>query len=236
MAKVPGFYEFMRDEAIKVFVCTNWTGIDAPPIEFKWKEGMPEEHKVKSRPIAPQRFPMVQKEFGRLTQYHLLPCESPFVSPMSDADKATAPFVRICGDYRFVNQFILPDQHHIPKIQYELLRFKGFRYFADLDMVNSFHQFRLGFLTSQRLSIITPFGTYRPVFLPEGVSPATGILHSRMRDIFADFSEWSVVIFDNFCIGGHSHEDLFAKLKLFVARCKEYNIFLLDIEYIHIIL
>ena len=221
-----GFLQFMREEAIEVFIPTNWNGINAPPIEFNFKPDMPETHRAKSRPINPARAAVVKKEFERLTQYHLVLSNSIIVSPITDADKATAPFVRICGDYRWINGQILLDHQHIPRVQHELERFRGFKYFIDLDMVNSFHQFKLGKSTSEKLSIITPWGTYRPVFMPEGVSPATGVLQSHMREMFAEFSDWAIVIFDNFCIGGHSMADLLEKFKKFVAKCKEYNVFL----------
>ena len=62
--------------------------------------------------------------------------------------------------------------------------------------------------------------------MPEGVSPATGVLQSHMREIFKDFSEWAIVIFDNFCIGGNTMDELMERFKLFVAKCREFNIFL----------
>ena len=226
MYAVPGFKEYMEKVAVEVFVPTNWEGIKCEPIEFNFRPDMPDIYRGKARPINRAREAMVLEEFKRLKKYHLVPSTSSIVSPISDADKATAPFVRICGDYRWINSMILLDHQFIPQVRYEIEKLQGFKYFIDLDMVNSFHQFKLGRKTSENLSVITPWETVRPVFMPEGVSPATGVLQGHMKRIFKDFEEWAVVIFDNFCIGGHSHEDLFAKLKLFLARCKEYNIFL----------
>ena len=226
MYAVPGFQEFLEKQAIDVFVPSNWEGIKCPPIEFNFRPDMPDIYRGKARPINPARAPIVKKEFERLEKYHLVPSTSSIVSPITDADKATAPFVRLCGDYRYINKQILHDHQFIPQVRYEIEKLRGFKYFIDLDMVNSFHQFKLALKTSERLSVITPWKTVRPVFMPEGVSPATGVLQAHMKRIFKDFEEWAVVIFDNFCIGGHSHEDLFDKLKLFIARCKEFNIFL----------
>ena len=226
MYALPGFVEYLRDVAIDVFVPNNWEGIRMPPIEFVFKPDMPDTHRSKSRPINRQRLEMVHKEVDRLRKYHLVPSSSSIVSPISDADKATEPFVRICGDYRWVNTMINLDHQFIPRVQHELERFSKFKFFIDLDMVNSFHQFKLGEFTSGKLSIITPWGTFRPVFMPEGVSPATGVLQANMREIFKDFADWAIVIFDNFCIGGHSLQDVFEKFKLFVERCKLFNIFL----------
>jgi hypothetical protein len=50
------------------------------------------------------------------------------------------------------------------------------------------------------LSVSTPWGLFRPKFLPEGVGPASGILQAIVRTVFADFEEWTIVIFDNFLV------------------------------------
>ena len=226
MCDIPGFLTFLREVAIDIFVPTNWTGIKVDPIEFKFKPDMEQSFRAKARPISPLRLKLVHDELMRLCKYHLVPSTSSWVSAMSDADKATAPFVRLCGDYRKLNENVAIEHQHIPLVRHELERFARFRFFVDLDMANSFHQFPLANKTSNLLSIITPWGTFRPVFMPEGVSPASGVLQAAMRKIFEDFSEWCVVIFDNFCIGGDSLEDVFEKFKLFVARCILYNIVL----------
>ena len=222
----PGFLEYMRTEAIKVFVPQNWEGIRVKPIEFQFKASLPEVHYQKARPIPKMRYDATKREVERLCKYHLVPSTSSIVSAISVADKATHPYIRVCGDYRKINEHVNLDHQYIPRVQHELERFAKFKYFVDLDMVNSFHQFKLGLKTSEVLSLITPWGTFRPVFMPEGVSPATGVLQANMREIFKDFSDWAVVIFDNFCIGGESLEDVFSKFKLFVERCILFNIFL----------
>ena len=57
---------------------------------------------------------------------------------------------------------------------------QGFKIFLDIDMTNSFHQFPLTELSSQRLAIQSPWGLVEPIFLPEGVSPASGHLQWTM--------------------------------------------------------
>eukprot|EP01034_Spumella_vulgaris_P043724 gene43724-54330_t len=93
-------------------------------------------------------------------------------------------------------------------------------------MVNSFHQFRLGPKTAARLSIVTPWGQFQPRFMPEGVGPASHILQSTVTAIFADFEDWTIVLFDNFLILAHDYDDAYSKLVIFLNRCVERNIFL----------
>jgi hypothetical protein len=93
-------------------------------------------------------------------------------------------------------------------------------------MANSFHQIPLSEEFSNLLSVQTPWGLFKPKFLPEGVGPASGLLQFIVRDAFQDFTEWTVVIFDNFLILANSYEDAFDKLKKIIKRCSERGIIL----------
>ena len=225
MRAVPGFMEYMIDKAVTTFVPHNWEGIRCTPVDFLWKPDMPTVHSSKHRPINPHRFDLVQTEFKRLCKYHLTDCRSPITSPITDADKAGPPYVRLCGDYRWINTQILHENAYIPNVKNELIKLAIHKVFIDLDMTNSFHQFLLSLETSLKLALSTPWGIYRPKFMPEGVSPASGVLQQTMSDIFSDFP-WATIIFDNFCIGADNHIQLFERFKLFIDRCQEFNIHL----------
>jgi len=102
----------------------------------------------------------------------------------------------------------------------------GFKLFLDIDMTNSFHQFPLREMSSQRLAIQSPWGLVELVFLPEGVSPASGHLQWTMMQMFCDFDEWSIVIFDNVLLLAHNESDTYRKLKVFLERCQKHIVFL----------
>ena len=67
----------------------------------------------------------------------------------------------------------------------------------------------------------TPWGLYRPLFLPEGVGPASGILQSIVRRVFTDFEDWIIVIFDNFLILASDYTDATKKLQQVLTRCRD---------------
>jgi hypothetical protein len=151
---------------------------------------------------------------------------SPVASPLVIAPKATPPYIRFCGDYVAVNKFIITHHGYIPNVEHEIQKIKGFTIFIDLDMANAFHQLLLGPVTSARLSVVTPWGQYQPRFMPEGVAPASILLQDVMREIFSDFHEWAVIIFDNILLLAHNYQDAYDKLERFLQRCKERNIVL----------
>ena len=187
-----------------------------------------------SNPVRSEKelYAHAKKEFDRLTQYFYESdrekCTSAIASPLVIAPKATEPFIRICGDYREVNEFITIPKHPIPIVQHELTKAAQFKVFVDLDMTNSFHQIPLSEATSNLLSVQTPWGLVRPKFLPEGVGPASGILQSIVKDIFnfEDFPDWTIVIFDNFLVLADDYDDAANKLERVIARCHEFGVIL----------
>ena len=212
----------------QVFVPSNWQGINGvEPIKLDLKPGWePPTKKPPARWINPTLMPVVLTELRRLMEHMFNKSVSPTCSPLVAASKETFPFTRLCGDYRLVNQGVQLPHYPIPNVQHALHKIRGFKLFSDLDMTNSFHQLPLHPMTSALLSIQTPLGQLEPKFMPEGVSPASGWLQKIVSEIFADFDEWIVVIFDNFLVLGHDHQDLHDKTRRVLERCRERNIFL----------
>ena len=173
-----------------------------------------------------------RKEFDRLVQYFYETdrdiCTSRICSPLVIAPKATAPFIRFCGDYRRINEYISIPHHPIPVVVHELAKAAKFKVFVDLDMTNSFHQIPLSRQAAQLLSVQTPWGMVQPKFLPEGVGPASGLLQSIVREIFdfEDFQDWTIVIFDNFLVLADDYEDAANKVERVIDRCAEYGVIL----------
>ena len=110
--------------------------------------------------------------------YFYTPSNSPIASPLVIAPKVTKPFIRFCGDNIEINKHVNIGHYPIPKVVYALEKTAGFSIFLDLDMTNSFHQIPLGERTSSILPVPTPWGLVKPKFLPEGVGPASGVLHA----------------------------------------------------------
>lgn len=215
------------EDFVDVFVPTSWDGIKGvEPLEFKWKIELPERIKPQARHINPRIFKQAESEFRRLKGYFYEDSDSPIASCLVVAPKATKPFIRFCGDYTKVNHFVETGHYPIPVVKQELGKIISFPIYLDIDLANSYHQFRLGPVTARRLSIQTPWGQVQPRFLPEGVSPASGVLQKAMYSIFEEFKEFSICIFDNLLILAISYVDALDKLRLVLAKCREYNIVL----------
>ena len=230
---VPRVMDIMTSPAaLETFAPSSWNGLKIDPVDFEVLPGMPEEMPVKARPIRSDLYVHAKKEFDRLAQYFYETnrdkCNSPIASPLVIAPKATAPFIRFCGDYRQINQYISIPKHPIPVVQHELTKAARYKIYVDLDMTNSFHQIPLTEKASKLLSVQTQWGLVRPKFLPEGVGPASGLLQSIVREIFnyEDFADWTIVIFDNFLVLADDYEDAANKLERVINRCAEFGVVL----------
>ena len=217
-------------EFMDCFVKEKWEGLNIQPVEFEFVD-LPDRLKPKQATIPNQLMDDTKKEFERLCTYFFLKCESPWASPLTVAPKATDPFIRLCINLMRVNKYLRYGHTYIPHVQHTIQQLKGFKYFLDIDARNGYHQVPLAEETSKRLSVQTPWGQFRPVFMPEGVCCGTAVFQRTMMEIFDSLNDgcderWCFVLHDNFLIGSHSHEDSVRKLRIFLQRARDKNVYL----------
>ena len=225
---VPDFADCLTsDIALSVFVPEHWTGITGiTPIDLQISEQLPLSLRPKARPVNPSLHDNAKKEFKRQQTYFYVPSDSSTASCLATAPKAISPFIRLCGDYVTINKCINTGHYYIPNVQHALTKASGYSVFIDLDWTNSFHQIPISEKRSNRLSIQTPWGLVRPIFVPNGVGPASGILQKCAMDIISDFDSWTIAIFDNLLILAHSYTDAYDKFKKIIERCQERHVVL----------
>ena len=97
----------LSPKGLQVFVPKEWTGIKCTPIKIRWREDVPTYLKPKARSINPRLYDNALQEFKRHSGYMYIPSQSPVASPLVIAPKATAPFIRFCGDYVQIGKYII---------------------------------------------------------------------------------------------------------------------------------
>ena len=214
----------LETKGVDVFIPTTWQGITGlGTLSLEFSSDLPPRMKPKARNINPRMWEDAKKEFTRMRGYFYEESRSPWASCLVIAPKATKPFIRICGDYVQMNKFIATGHYYIPTVRHELDKIIHYPLYLDIDLTNAFHQIPLHEDTMDKLSVQTPWGQFKPKFLPEGVGPGSGVLQEYVRKMFSDF-EWAVVIFDNILILATDPQDGYTKFETFLDRCIKHNV------------
>ena len=216
--------QLLKGKARDVFIPTSWEGIQGLGLlALEFSDQLPDRLKPKARRINPKMWDNAEKEFSRMRGYFYEECRSPWASCLVIAPKATKPFIRICGDYVEMNKYIATGHYYIPNVRSELDKIVNYPVYLDIDLTNAFHQIPLEPSTMEKLSVQTPWGQFKPKFLPEGVGPGSGVLQEYVRKIFAGF-DWAIVIFDNILILASDLMDGYRKFETFLDKCIEHNV------------
>ena len=106
---------FLSQDIIDLFVPKVWTGIKGmPPIKLTFADNLPTKMRPHSRMVSPKLMENAKIKFNRLKQYIYVDSDSHIASPLVIAPKATAPYIRLCGDYREINKYIKCPADAIP--------------------------------------------------------------------------------------------------------------------------
>ncbi|XP_075749317.1 uncharacterized protein LOC142814443 [Rhipicephalus microplus] len=106
-----------------------------------------------------------------------------WVSPLVVVHKKDGT-LRICMDPRAVNRSIKREHYPIPSREDIESELAGAQYFSRLDANSGFHQIPLDEATSRICTFATPFGRYRFLRLPFGISSASEVFQKTLTEMF----------------------------------------------------
>ena len=92
--------------------------------------------------------------------------------------------IRVCLDPRHLNKAIKRQHYKLPTREEILAQFSGAQYFSKFDASSWFWQLQLDEQSSKYCTFITPFGRYRYLRLPFGISSAPELYHRVVHEMF----------------------------------------------------
>lgn len=110
---------------------------------------------------------------------------SPYSSPVVVVRKKNGE-MRLCVDYRALNEKTITDRHPLPRIQTMLDNLGGKSWFSLLDQKQAYHQGYLHEDSKHLSAFITPWGLYQWNRIPFGLSNAPPVFQRQMDEMLED--------------------------------------------------
>ncbi|XP_018402108.1 PREDICTED: uncharacterized protein K02A2.6-like [Cyphomyrmex costatus] len=104
--------------------------------------------------------------------------------------------LRVCLDPHHLNQAIQREYHYIPTFEDLCSKMAGSRVFSTLDADRAFWQIKLTEKSSKLTTFNTPYGRYKFLRLPYGISSAPEVFHRCFQDIFSNIEGVEVYLDD----------------------------------------
>lgn len=131
--------------------------------------------------------------------------------------------LRICLDPTYLNQNIKREHFKIPSFEELCSRMPGAKVFTTLDADKAFWQIKLTEKSSFLVVFNTPYGRYRFLRMPYGITSASEIFQMVFQMIFGDI-EGVVIYIDDLMVWGENQKEHDERVEKVLQRAEEWGI------------
>ena len=141
-----------------------------------------------------------------------------WIAPMVPVLKKNGQ-IRVCIDFSELNKSIRRERFQIPVAEEIFAKMHGSKCFTTLDAESGFWQIPLNESSSLLTTFITPFGRFRCLRLPFGITSGPEIFQRVMRQILAGIDGCDCFI-DDIVVWGVNEEEHDQRLRRVLEKCK----------------
>uniref|UniRef100_A0A8C5WE77 ribonuclease H n=1 Tax=Leptobrachium leishanense TaxID=445787 RepID=A0A8C5WE77_9ANUR len=146
---------------------------------------------------------------------------SPYASPIVMVRKKNGS-VRLCIDYRTLNQRTIPDQYATPRIADALQCLSGAKWFSVLDLRSGYHQIPMHPEDKEKTAFICPLGFFEFNRMPQGLMGAPATFQRLMEKTVGDMNLIEVLVYlDDIIVFGKTLEEHEQRLEKVLKRLHE---------------
>jgi len=103
--------------------------------------------------------------------------------------------LRLCADYRALNEVTKNDRHPLPLITEALDRLGGAKYFTKLDIKDAYHNIRIGEGDEWKTPFSTKLGTYENLVVPFGLCNAPAALQRWINEVLMEHIDMCCIVY-----------------------------------------
>ena len=122
------------------------------------------------------------------------PSKSPWSAPIVPIRKKDGT-IRLCVDYRKLNQVTIPDRYPLPAIGDMISGLGGVKYFTTLDLVRGYYQMPVEEASREFTAFSTPRHHWQFKRLPFGLKNAPAAFQREMQAVLSGFSWKKVLVY-----------------------------------------
>ena len=148
----------------------------------------------------PRRLPepvteAVEKQCRELHMADIIePSKSPWSAPIVPIRKKDGS-IRLCVDYRQLNQITKPDRFPMPNVTDVIASLGGVQYFTSLDLVRGYYQMPIEENSKEYTAFSTPRSHWQFKRLPFGLKNSPAAFQREMQSILKEFPWKKVLVY-----------------------------------------
>ena len=180
--------------------------------------------------MGPRRLVLAKREalkleLERLLKYGVIePSKSCWASPVVLVTKKDGS-IRLCVDYRRVNDLTLKDSYPLPRIDDSINTLRGSKWFSTLDLASGYWQVPMDLKDIDKTAFTTPFGLYHFTVMPFGLANAPATFERMMEQVLSGL-HWEIclIYIDDVIVFSRTFEEHLVRLHQVLSRIKEANL------------
>ncbi|XP_038141331.1 uncharacterized protein LOC119783754 [Cyprinodon tularosa] len=206
----------------KVFSLHEWDVGCAKGVEHHIRLHDSRPFRESSRRLAPADIDDVRRHIQQLLAAGIITeSRSPYASPIVVVRKKNGS-IRICIDYRTLNNRTIPDQYTMPRIDDALDSLSGSKWFSVLDLRSGYYQIEMAPEDKEKTAFICPLGFYQFERMPQGITGAPATFQRLMEKAVGDMHLLEALVYlDDIIIFGKTLEEHEQRLLKVLDRLEE---------------
>lgn len=149
------------------------------------------------------------------------PSSSPYSAPVLFVKKKDGS-LRLCVDYRMLNNITIKNRYPLPFIEEMLNKVEDARVFSKLDLRSGYHQIRIRPQDIEKTAFSTSTGHWEFLVMPFGLTNAPATFQNFMNDIFRPYIDKFVNVYlDDILVFSKTKEEHVQHLKKVLDVLKE---------------
>lgn len=147
--------------------------------------------------------------------------QSPYASPVLLVKKKTGD-KRLCVDYRALNKKTIKQHYPLPRIEDQIDRLAGNKFFCALDLASGYYQIPLSKESRSKSSFVTPDGQFEFKRMPFGLANAPAVFQRTINLVLGNLRyNIALAYMDDILVPSRSFEEGIERLEIVLQRFRE---------------